>query len=234
MCFSAQASFAAGGLLLPPGLYCIQSAVRKCPAYLPLAVIPMVFGLQQICEGLVWVGLDRSDDDLVRAASLVYLQFALFFWPFWIPFSILFLQSSWKKRLTIGAIAFLGLIGGLALSLPLVMIPDLVETSVFLHSIRYDFAQSPAFELISWPIWQVLYLAVVAVPILMADSKEVVVVGLVLMLLAAVSHLLNALAFISVWCFFAAILSAYLCYLFFRLAPATDALQITTLPNQAI
>jgi hypothetical protein len=86
----------------------------------------------------------------------------------------------------------------------------------------------------SWPIWQVLYLAVVAVPILMAESKEVVVVGLVLMLLAGVSQLLNALAFISVWCFFAAILSAYLCCLFFRLAPATAAVQMAPLPNQAI
>ncbi len=230
MCFSAAASFGVGALLLPPGLYCIQSAIRKSPAYLPLAAVPLVFGIQQICEGLVWLGLDHADDDLVRAASLVYLQFALFFWPFWIPFSILFLQTSRKKRLMIGAFALLGFVGGLGLTLPLLIAPELVETSVYSHSIHYNFSQSPTLELITWPIWKVLYLAIVAVPILMADSKEVVVVGLVLILLAAGSHFFNAFAYISVWCFFAAILSAYLCYLFFRLAPA----QMATLPKQAI
>ena len=233
MCFSAGASFAVEGLLLPAGMYCLQSAIRKRPVYLPLALTPLAFGVQQICEGLVWLGLERSDEALVHTASLVYLQFALFFWPFWIPLSILVLQSKWKNRLIIGAISLLGLVGGLALALPLVMNPDLVETSIAAHSIQYEFAQSPALEWISWPIWQILYLAVVAVPILMADTKEVVVVGLVLILLAGLSHLLNALACISVWCFFAAVLSAYLCYLFFRLAPAIPNAQMETLPKGA-
>jgi hypothetical protein len=42
MCFSAEASFAAGAALLPAGIYCTSVAARKRPAYLPLAVIPIV------------------------------------------------------------------------------------------------------------------------------------------------------------------------------------------------
>lgn len=222
MCFSAEASFGVGGLLLPAGFYCIQSAIRKCPAYLPLAMTPLGFGVQQICEGFVWMGRSHYDEALVQTASLVYLQFALFFWPFWIPFCILFLQSSWTKRLIIGSLAFLGFVGGLTLSLPLVINPDLMEISDLSHSIQYEFADSFALKLMPWAIWKLLYLAVVAAPILLSESKEVVVVGLALILLAVVIHFFNAFAFISVWCFFAAVLSVYLCYFFARLAPNSN------------
>jgi hypothetical protein len=222
MCFSAQASFGVGTLLLPAGVYCIQSAARKCPSYLPLAMTPLAFGLQQYCEGFVWLGRSHSDGALVQMASLAYLQFALFFWPFWIPFSILFLQSSWKKGLVIGLLAFVGFLQGVTLSLPLVLEPDLVNVTDFSHSIQYEFAESPALKLMPWSIWKVLYLAVVATPILMSDSKEVVVVGLALIVLAVVSHFVSAFAFISVWCFFAAVLSVYLCWIFARLNPVPD------------
>ena len=233
MCFSAEASFAVGSLLLPAGAYCGHSAIRKCPAYVPLALIPVVFGIQQICEGMVWVGLNRPDGELVQKASLLYLQIALLFWPFWIPFSVLFLQSSRKKGLIIGAIALLGAVGGLAISLPLVLNPDLVETRIVGHSLGYEFAQSPALELIPWPIWKALYLAVIVIPVLMSDSKEVVGVGVILILLAAVSHFLYAFAYLSVWCFFAAFLSSYLCWHFYRMAPATPGMQTAQYPEQA-
>ena len=83
MCFSAEASFGAAALLVPSGAYCLRSAVRKMPRWLPLAAVPLVFGIQQCSEGLVWVGLGRDDAALTREASLVYLFFALTFWPCW-------------------------------------------------------------------------------------------------------------------------------------------------------
>src|SRR5437660_1254987 len=93
MCFSAEASFAVSAVLLPAGVYCTSVAVRKRPAYLPLAIVPIAFSLQQLCEGLVWTGLARNDGALVRVGSLSFLAFALAFWPFWVPFSILFLAE---------------------------------------------------------------------------------------------------------------------------------------------
>src|SRR5262249_14012472 len=73
MCFSAGATFAAGPPLLPAGLYCTRVAARGRPAYLPLALVPVVFSLQQFAEGFVWVGLAWGDDALVRAAALAFL-----------------------------------------------------------------------------------------------------------------------------------------------------------------
>src|SRR2546430_366407 len=92
MCFSAQASFAAAAFLLPGGVYCAGVAILRRPAYLPLAVVPFVFSVQQFCEGFVWIGLDRGDAGLVTTAALAFLAFALGFWPFWVPFCVLFLE----------------------------------------------------------------------------------------------------------------------------------------------
>jgi hypothetical protein len=225
MCFSANASFGVAAILLPAGAFCVQSAVRKNLAYLPLALTPLAFSLQQASEGLVWVGLDHTELELVQSASLFYLLFALFFWPFWIPFAVLFLQSCWKKRIVIATVALLGLAGGLGLYLPLLTNPDLVETKIVSHSMQYEFEQSPALALLSWTVWKVLYLAVISIPILMSEQKEVVVVGVVLIVLAVASHMFNAYAFVSVWCFFAASLSLYLCYFFLRVPPRTAEAQ---------
>jgi hypothetical protein len=43
---------------------------------IPVAGIPLLFGIQQFCEGMVWVGLGRVDADLTRNAAIVYLFFA--------------------------------------------------------------------------------------------------------------------------------------------------------------
>src|SRR5262249_39162470 len=89
MCFSPEASFLAGAALLPAGCYCVQSAFRKDLRYLPLAVVPVAFGVQQWSEGVVWLGLQGNDPTLITQASVFFLFFAVAFWPFWIPFSLL-------------------------------------------------------------------------------------------------------------------------------------------------
>lgn len=53
MCHSAGASFGVGAVLIPAGLYCLSAAARKDRAYVPLAVTPLVFGVQQCIEGCV-------------------------------------------------------------------------------------------------------------------------------------------------------------------------------------
>ena len=52
---------AAAVALLPVGGYCLAAAWRKDRAYLALATVPLLFGLQQVCEACVWRALDRGD-----------------------------------------------------------------------------------------------------------------------------------------------------------------------------
>ena len=55
MCFSATASFTTGLLLLALGTVTLRMAQR--PIERPDAAIPLLFGVQQLSEGLVWLGL---------------------------------------------------------------------------------------------------------------------------------------------------------------------------------
>src|SRR5438093_8369040 len=103
MCFSAEVSFTVAAVLLPAGVYCTSVAARKRPACLPLAIIPIVLSLQQFAEGQVWVGLARGENALVRVSSLAFLAAALGFWPFWVPFSMLFLENRRWVRWCLGA-----------------------------------------------------------------------------------------------------------------------------------
>jgi len=50
-----------------------------------------------------------------------------------------------------------------------------------------------------------------------------ILVGFVLLLLAATTHYFVAEAFVSLWCFFAAILSLYLCHYFYQMPAAAGA-----------
>jgi hypothetical protein len=92
------------------------------------------------------------------------------------------------------------------------------------HSIGYDITRSAAFEVVPIICWQMLYVILVGVPLLIAPVRGFAFFGLAVLLAAAVSHIFYWYAFASVWCFFAALLSLYLCFCFGRLPLPSAAL----------
>src|SRR5439155_3244888 len=124
MCFSAEASFAASAALLPAGAYCVQAAVRKQPGYLPLALAPVAFGVQQASEGVVWLALDRGDAALTRLASLAFLFFALAFWPFWISVQAAAAETVPPRRRMLIALAAANTVWFWILFFPLAIGPE--------------------------------------------------------------------------------------------------------------
>jgi hypothetical protein len=223
MCFSAEASFAAGAVLLPAGAYCVRSAMRKDFRYVPLAFIPLVFSLQQFDEGFVWLGLNHGHGQMVRNASVVFLFFGIAFWPFWIPLSLWFVERHRRGKMLLACLTVLSL-AWLWLVLPVAADPDQwLSTRVVHHSIRYEFGSLPGFRIAPREIWRAAYLLAICVPLLICRSisgeahpLRWVAGGLVAGLFA-VSYVVFWYAFTSVWCFFAAILSIGLCRVFRRL-----------------
>ena len=222
MCFSAPASFGLSAVLLPTGVYCMHVALASNRMRLFLAVIPLIFSVQQFCEGLVWTGLDHADPDLARNAALVFLYFALAFWPFWIPFCAFFLEPPGAKKWLLGGITLAGLFIGAMLYVPVLLDPALVMPRAAHHSIYYDISGSSAFRLMAFEWWQFLYVIVVASPPIVAPSRGFFIFGIAIVVSAAVSHVFFWYASASVWCFFAAILSLYLCFSFYRLPAVQD------------
>ncbi len=222
MCFSAEASFGASAVLLPAGIYCIGAAVRTRAAYLPLAAIPLAFSVQQFAEGLVWVGLGRGDQGLVTASALAFLFFALAFWPLWLPFSLAFTEDRRGPRAVLAVGAVLGLALGAVLYGPLAWNADeWLEVVATHHSLQYRI-DPRAFEVIPEEWWQLLYLVTVFSPAIATPDRRLLGFGVLLGVSAVVSYLVFRYAFVSVWCFFAAVLSAQLCYSFFRMGDSPD------------
>src|SRR5205823_1322981 len=84
--------------LIPAGAYCLWAAALKKPSYLGLAVVPLMFGIQQISEGFVWQALNHDNVEQTRSASLVFLFFALAFWPWWFPVLTALMEPQPKRK----------------------------------------------------------------------------------------------------------------------------------------
>ena len=217
MCFSAEASYGVAAVLLPAGGYCVAAAWRKDRRFLPLAAVPVLFGFQQLCEAQVWVGVGRGDAERVRVGSLGFLFFALAVWPVWVPLAVAAAEPR-RVRWAVAALAACGVAFAWAYFVPVAesggraLNPALVG-----HSIRYDFSGVPAANAAGWWVWPVLYLVTIAGPFLFSSQPSLRLIGVGVVSLAAVAFVLFELAFASVWCFFAAILSVGLVYTIGRL-----------------
>lgn len=221
MCFSAEVSLAVGAALLPAGGYCLFQASKRDKTYLALAVLPLVFGVQQISEGFVWSAINSGDANLVKMASLVFLAFALAFWPFWVPFSASLIEKRPEVKRAMRLLAITGLSFGLYLFIPIAMQADKwLLTRVYGHSIQYDFATFPIFPVVPAVVWHLSYVAIVSVPLLVSmRGLGLRMFGAMIAVSAALSQLAFWYAFVSVWCLFAGGLSVYLVFLFHRLPP---------------
>ncbi len=132
MCFSATASFIAGSALSAGGIVTLRMTARR--AEIPFAMIPLLFGVQQLIEGMVWLSL-ANGPPWPNTATLLYL---------------------------------VGAVGGCLLS----------------------------------------------------SSKIIQAFGALLLVTFVAAYAIHAATLISMWCFFAAIMSSIV-YLYFRNAQAT-------------
>ena len=107
MCFSAGASFAASAVLSTVGI-ATQRKVSK-PSQRLFAVIPLIFGLQQCAEGVLWVTLSSGGYDMLQnAATYIFLVPALVIWPVLIPFSMWLMERAKKRKNILAGLIVIG------------------------------------------------------------------------------------------------------------------------------
>lgn len=229
MCFSAPASFVASAALAPAGVYCLWRAACRNLRLVPFAALPLFFSVQQLCEGLVWHGLDHHDVDLTRDASLVYLLFAIAFWPFWIPFSLFWAEKRPKVRVLLFVMTIVALAYSWIYSQILAAPASWLTTETVGHSIHYEFDSLPAFSVIPQSAWRIAYLGLICIAFLVARPGGHTDLAAALLVASSfvVTYLFFLATFTSVWCFFAAVLSLLLCR-FFALLPKPGATEEPT------
>ena len=201
--------------MLPLGAIAIQQTRRRQrPELLPLALMPVLFGLQQAIEGLVWLALEaRASPAEVRPLALAYLFFAFALWPSWIPWVALSIARGRLKpalQVLLGALSLCGLLLGLGLWLPLLIEPSRLSTAVHGHSIAYS-----AELLLSGKagsIARLLYLLVIVLPLLL-PSPRLRLFALALLSTGLLADWYAHHAFTSVWCYLSALLSGWILWL---------------------
>jgi hypothetical protein len=217
MCFSAEASFAASGVLAASSI--AISRIPKEKASIPLSLFPAIFATHQFIEGIVWLNHDGVLPDAYKSGAVyAYALIAFVLWPIFVPFSAFLMETKRRRRIIILICQAIGLGAGLTLLLSFVRGP--LEVSVDCCSLSY---QVNAPDLLIAP-----YLVAVSLPFLASSQRGLVLFGMALTVsCAAAAVVASAATFPSVWCFFAAILSAGL-YWYFRTAARTTRYQLGT------
>lgn len=212
MCFSATASFSAGAILLGLGALTLKSARR--PRELPLAAIPLLFALQQLSEGVIWLTFSYEASQLNAVMTHVYSFFSHVLWPVYVPVAVLLIEPvRWRRRAVLAFVA-VGVAVGTYLLYMLVAYP-VVSRPIGQH-IEYV---SPHFFAAAV---MTLYLLSTAFSPLLSTHRAVNVFGVLALSSFAAAYFFYATWFISVWCFFAALLSTVV-YLHFVLRRANAA-----------
>ena len=96
MCFSATASFVAGATLSAAGVATLTQARHR--SEIPFAAIPLLFGIQQITEGVLWVTFRHDAPVLKQTMTDVYSVFSHVWWPIYVPFAIGYLEASHRRK----------------------------------------------------------------------------------------------------------------------------------------
>jgi len=197
MCFSATASFAAGGFLLGLGAVTLKTA--RHAREMPFAAIPFLFAVQQLTEGVIWWTFSHQLPLINSISTHVYSFFSHVLWPVYVPMAVLFIEPPGWRRRALMAVAATGASVGAYLLYVLVAFP-VVSQPVGQH-IEYV---SPHFFA---ALTMTLYLTATTASLLLSAHVRVRIFGTLSALAFAAAYVFYARWFISVWCFFAALLS---------------------------
>jgi len=205
MCFSASASFAASSTLAASGY--VISRVPKEKSEIPLSLIPIIFALHQFIEGILWlIHLRVLSVQFKPVAIYSYVFIAWILWPVYVPFAVYRTETHRVRRMIILICQFIGVF--VSLTFLVTSIQNPVNISIVGHSFSYTV------QVFDWSLAP--YLFSVSIPFLVSSKKGLVFFGVALTL-SCIGALIMATSsiFPSVWCFYAAILSASL-YLYFN------------------
>jgi hypothetical protein len=216
MCFSATASFVAGGVLMATGAAAIKVCQNK--KHIPFASIPLLFGVQQVSEGFLWLALEKQQYSHWESNSTYFfLFFAQILWPFWVSFSIRLMELSPRIKQRLNFILWIGIIASTYLGYCLLNYNP--KASISGYHIRYD---------LNFPFYFVWYSGLfyfipTVIPTLISSIKNMKYLGLVILISFVISKLFYNEHLISIWCYFAAVLSSIVYLIIKRTQPATKA-----------
>lgn len=203
MCFSAGASFGASALLGSIGAVTVVKAKTR-PQRL-FAAIPLLFSVQQLSEGLLWVSLNDVGSPAGQSFfTYTFLVFAMMVWPVWIPFTIRLLEKDAKHKKIMNILLGIGAV--VTACLGCVLLFYRVQVVAAGHHLHYEFDFPPVSKFFIG-LFTVLYLMATIISPFISGIKRMKWLGFIFLTAYLFSIIFYNGFVISVWCYFAATLS---------------------------
>ncbi len=207
MCFSATASFTASAVLSAAGVASIKKAPRKRDQF--IAAIPLLFGIQQFFEGMIWMFPDHPSYSMFFVVG--FLFFAAVVWPFYIPLAVWSHEPDPERKKSLRVLVVVGAIGALYMFTLGILQP--VTLSFYDQSVHYSIPDPIG-------VWGILmYIMVIICSFLLSTKPFLHWFGLSILFAAWFSWTIYNVTFTSVWCFFSALLSLAIYFYIQQLTP---------------
>ncbi len=212
MCFSASASFIIGGSLTVFGVVTMKRASSR--AELPFAAMPLLFGVQQIIEGVLWLSFYYDAAQIQTVMTYIFTLFSHVLWPIYVPFAVRLMEPDpWRKKAMWG-FRLVGIVVGVHMLVLITTQSLTAEAGEHMIYVSLHFYE--------WPM-MLLYITATCLVSLYSSYKLIRLFGALTLLLFLITYWFYTEAFFSVWCFFAAILSLII-YTHFNRAKTKEAL----------
>jgi hypothetical protein len=200
MCFSPQADLIGGAVICGIGVDAIRHVDRR-PSHRALATLPVVFGAHQIVEAFVWFSLQgHVSPGLGRASLWVYLVVAFVFLPIFVPVAVAAIEPSpWRRRLATS----LAIVGTVVAG---VLLAAMVRGPMTVVMRPYHLAYSV--HLADGGFFVGLYVLATCGAVLLSSNRWIVIFGVANLIAVVTIANLTIDGFASVWCAWAAVISA--------------------------
>lgn len=220
MCFSATASFTAAATLLAIGT--VTAGRARSKAELPFSLIPVLFGVQQLVEGVLWLTFASAATHANVVLTHAYSFFSHAFWPMYVPFAVLLIERvKWRRKLLFGLV-FAG--AGVGIYLLYFLVTQPIVSRVAGGHILYT---SPHFFV---AVVLTVYVLTTCASSFISSHPAIRWFGVATFFSLTAAAAFYANWFISVWCFFAAVLSVFVLLFFVKPEP----MRTTTKTSEAV
>jgi hypothetical protein len=198
MCFSPEADFTAGAVVAAVGVETVRRV--RSPRELIVGALPLLFGIHQLIEGFVWLGLQgQIASGLGNVAKEAYIVYAHAVLPAIVPRGFMLLEPDRRRWRWLSPLACLGLLLGIYLLWQVTAYP--VDAQQAGHCISYT-THTPNDVTVT-----LLYLVVTCAPPLISSRQYLRWFGLVNLVGVIATALVRADELTSLWCLYAAMVS---------------------------
>jgi hypothetical protein len=202
MCFAPEADAIVGGIVVVVGIDALRHVSE--PRQIPLAALPLLFGLHQLIESFVWWGLQGHVAHAIeRVAVWTYLLFAFSVVPVLVPVAVGAVERSRVHLRVIAAFAALGAFVAIALTVPMLRGP--IDAMIEGGHVTYEVD-----ALRRGGSLTAVYVVATCGALLASSSRDIAILGAVNFAAVPVLAWLTLNGFVSLWCFWAALMSIIL------------------------